>query len=381
MKSQSSAEQERGLLSLLPVFLLFFTPLAAQEQENEPGPSFSEEQIRSYVAEFRDDVEQQTGNTLPEEIDIRVVSREKLQSILQERLKPLFESLVSVQSEDGKKQYFRTFARNAAHQYLAFTDPGTRTLYYVPDNVQQYRDLMEMEETEVFDPDFFRVVTIHELVHVADAKTYAFTRRLQDIDSLSGYYIYQAVNEGHAQYVAEKIPRANNLGHVFNNFHDMFTSPSWDSENIPPAQLRLLKQLHDISTFGYRKGKNFWDHLIEQEVDNLPDRVFENPPEKLLQVTDPELYLHPSELPNLNNRAFIENIGQRISDCLNEKGYNPLQRNVTRVEIAEWNDPAGKEYIFGGRNSAGTAIFSGGHKRGCTIPGSHHYRCHYGISK
>ncbi|GEM_PF-6506840 len=159
-------------------------------------------------------------------------------------------------------------------------------------------------------PETLKALLTHEAIHVVDQMRYSWVEKMKG----ATIQIYNAVVEGHAQAVAEKICKVEGWEKGFSTFSSVIGK-------IPASLSGLERQIMEVrisqTRDAYWKGRLFV--LAIEKALGKPGikRIFEQPPKSFDQVLHPEWYLHPELQPHSSFdptpafKAFLEGMSRK----------------------------------------------------------------------
>ncbi len=184
------------------------------------------------------------------------------------------------------------------------------------------------KKPKLLEPQTIKALLTHESMHAVDQSQYHWVEKMKDLGS-SKIKLYNAVVEGHAQAVAERICKAQGWEKGFSVFSSVIGK-------IPDSTKGLMRQLLEIriaqTRDAYWKGRSFVIAVEKALGKRGLKRIFEHPPSSFDQVLHPEWYLHPEKAPQTSFdpspafKAFLEGIprkewrARRIKASLSQLG-------------------------------------------------------------
>jgi hypothetical protein len=278
----------RSLLSrgfVIVFFALLFNPLTAD--------TFIDYQLLNEIKdEIEPVIEQKTFTDLEGIISLKISTVDEIKDILIRELEPQLH--IQYENESDLNANLSMSANILASSLLAKYESSTKTIHIVPPNILAIWGNLNADEFR----DLLSAILIHEYIHAADDINYNFTDRLLNCGNSAEIKAYNAVIEGHAQYVARQICEYLNYVNAFNTFTDMIGAFE-ESETEDETVLYLRRIYCAEFSFIYYDGENFITEIVEMGGEEYIEQAFIYPPKDMEVILNPEWYVYPDSRPEL----------------------------------------------------------------------------------
>ncbi|RME04117.1 MAG: hypothetical protein D6805_04175 [Planctomycetota bacterium] len=248
---------------------------------------------------------------------IRLISSEELAKILRDEFK--FHRIY-----DGPQKEANIFQAVALAQKVLFAKFAIKRgeILVIPQNIYQAAMKLKMP---LRSKKFLWFLLIHELCHGFDEARYGYVKRLFRITSPEAYQAFNAVIEGHAEYITEKVARKLSLEKEFIAWHRWYTS-SFKTGNELSDYLRKMYVAH--FSFAYTQGFLFFKKLEKLKIKDFERRVFTHPPKTPKHILEPELYVGLRAL----DRSRVRDVG-KLSKLLEKELRWKIVRSLSVNEV------------------------------------------------
>lgn len=270
------------LLVFLGAFFLI-TPLGAQEKWGEEA-SFTKEYLSKLVQTLSPHLKKYYKSSFS--FPMRIVTSGELKKILKKELSShqIFfgaDKNKKAVELDLKKQ-IELYSRILLGKFAL----ASKEMLFLPRNFKVLSSYLK--EDMLLERGFVAIIVIHELCHGFDNEICGFYRELVKFTDENQYRAFNAVIEGHAQYVTSKIARSLGLEKYFEYFEKL------NSSSIKTGD-QMSDYLNQVTvarlTFSYISGRKFFEELEKLKVPNLEKRAFQNPPKSPREILHPKEYL------------------------------------------------------------------------------------------
>lgn len=246
-------------LALLLLLLVLGLPASAA------GPSLQELLDRSAPL-----IEAELGATFAQRPTLREATREELAAVLAAEFLPQ----VRVQLPNGPEEEVQRAVASTSDLYsrilIGKYDAAAHAIYLVPENRPR--------------EDLLRATVLHELVHALDEQEVGAFSGIAGLQTRAELEIWNALVEGHAQYVTRRVLAAAGEEAAFEAFEDHITRTP---PGMPEGDRYLFGLLSHSFRFAYVDGRRFFEGLPREHH----REVFLSPPTSKSEILHPEQYL------------------------------------------------------------------------------------------
>lgn len=305
----------------LTAFALVPLLLAAPRARSEPSSPWEDEAL---VAEALEKacaaVEAECGETYVTRPTLKTSTREEIEAVVRREAGPALEKMPKEQAEQVSKMISLV-----AGLLLAKYEPDSRLVHVVPENVA--RLAKQLDSPGLLDADVLRIVLVHEAVHALDFQRHPDL--LQMLELVPTDQVRQALNavaEGHAQFVAERVALAWGLEPAFQTFTGTIT------KEVPIASevMRVLaRTIAAEAEFAYLRGHDFFRAVHARKGQEGVRAVLEAPPRKTRVIERPELWLDPPAEEEVDLEAALA----PVRAALAEGGWPPQGVRVLDAQL------------------------------------------------
>lgn len=311
------------LYSCLLLLLFIITALTVCAEESQSF-TITDRVIREMFLEVRPQVEKMTGHSFKKEPKIVISTQEHVASVLTTEFLPQMQ----MQFPDVNQAQQHEKAAALAAQYSAVMlgkySWSEDCIFVLAGNFSKLAETYN--RPTINSPGYLRVVLIHELVHVLDQEVHQAMTRLQGIKTYDDLVIWNAVIEGHAQFVTRRILRDQKKESLFQDFEEQMTA-------LPPGLSEGEKYVAEVQSsfnrFGYIDGRLFFEGLARTGRKTYSDDVFKSPPVRKEVILHPETYYIPrAEVAAVKDlKPLWDSLGQF------GEGWSRLVRNMGEMEL------------------------------------------------
>lgn len=251
--------------------------------------TFNEASLTAAVNEVRPAVEKATGRPLAKKIAVRFGSRETFAKVLREDFKPI----IALQFEDPEtaKAVLEYSARLYSHSLLAKYDFRSRTILVSAENIEQTARRLGIPS--LTSRTGLEVILAHEFVHASDDLQFGYPKQIPSLTTYEATRAFDAVLEGHAQFVARGVCQTLGLETEFETFTASIGKPPV-LETQEEGLAMISRALSVASAGSYHDGELFIAALFAGGGERAVKRAFQNPPTEMEIIFHPGWFLNPS---------------------------------------------------------------------------------------
>ncbi|MCE9583975.1 MAG: mitochondrial inner membrane protease ATP23 [Planctomycetes bacterium] len=259
----------------------------------------TEESVKRVVAEALKLVEAETGAKIDPAPSAKIAGAKEVAAALVEELIPQIPLLQPSLPEDGRRAAAEQMANLFGASLFGKFAPGTNTIYVVRDNFHLLGDTAG--QPDLLSLATFHTIVIHEMVHASDHARFKAFDRISTLKTAEELHAWNAILEGHAQYVTSRILAREEGGAAhFEQFERIVGA-------VPPGvtggERMVLELLNSLSRFAYHDGLAFFNALEKSGRKNFVEEVFRDPPKRKDVILHPERYGKPDEGPATKDLA------------------------------------------------------------------------------
>ena len=234
--------------------------------------------------------------------------------------------LLRIYGEEVGREQTRTFARTLAPALVAKYAFREREVIVLPEAYPRLAELLEMPELNT--DEALRAVVVHELVHAWDDQHRGLSDMLARADDAEEVLVFNAVIEGHAQFVARSA--CSKLG--WSTGFDSFTRSIGAEPDLGLSEAeRLIARLAASQLLtAYTDGEEFFGHVAEHAGAEGVARAFAEPP-SLEEIFEPAWYLDPESRPALE--FDLEGALELLEDELDEEDWQVMTMKANRAQL------------------------------------------------
>lgn len=286
------AHRSSRILVVLVLLLFGGARMASGEEEagGTSAPWRDASLVESRFAEACETVEETCGAPFGTRPTVRITSRVELREILRREQTPILEAM-------GLEAEIDAMLSLLTRAIIAKYEPATHTVHVIAERFED--DKLALVCDGPVDEDFLRVVLAHEATHALDWPRHGWTEINETRTDHDARKAFDAVVEGHAQYVAKRVAGSWNIADAFGRFTtSIVTLPPIEQEALRPILEALVAEL----TFGYVQGHAFMEAVAAARGDEGIEAVLRSPPTTTRLIEHPEEYLDPpadDEAPDL----------------------------------------------------------------------------------
>ncbi len=237
------------------------------------------------------------GIKLEESVKVRLGTEEELAALLEAENLPLF--LARFGANDAARTRARESARAIAPSLLAKYAFGRGEVLVCAGGFD--RTAAALDLPRLISREGLRAVLVHELVHAADDAAHHVVDVIGKLTATEQIEAYNAVIEGHAQFVARRVCADHGELVDFDLFCRVVggerPKPKSSSDEPDPVveMVDRLERLH--SSNWYVQGERFIEALEAEGGAAAVARAFTEPPDRMALVYEPSWFLHPELEP------------------------------------------------------------------------------------
>ena len=277
-------------LCVLPFSLLAGVLASCRSEDIRDRPPLDPVSLESLFDRAARAVRAETGARL-EGLDMRVATlQEVTDALYRENIGRVPESQVDDEDADRRR---RAVAEAYAKCALAKYSPETNEVLIRPEAFAEFAEVLGIRE--VNSEGQVMSVLLHEVVHAADEELFGFSSIMRRLQTDDAGRAYNAVVEGHAQFVARGLADGLGLSESF-ALYTRTLSAAPESAGASGMQTGHSALVAAI----YEGGERFIEALHAAGGDEAIRRVFLEPPTDLSSIAHPEWFLHPDTRPRVN---------------------------------------------------------------------------------
>lgn len=238
------------------------------------------------------------------------VTREELAEILMAENQPTLERLLG--NRLRARTQARQFGRAMSQVVLAKLDNAQGRIVVQVENL--LRSSWTTGRSDLLAPESLRALLLHELAHVADNRAVNFLEVLGRLESAEALEVFDALVEGHAQYVTRREAARRNWQLGFESYTAAITSPPAALDQVPALEQAFVELHLANMSARYNGGERFFEALYERYGSEAREIAFRRMPADMAEVLEPGWYLDPETRPKLiyDLAAGLETLAERI---------------------------------------------------------------------
>lgn len=238
------------------------------------------------VAELARLVELETGVEFASPPVVRVATVDEARTILYEEFLPQLRLQAPEARPEQVEQAGRELAEFFATRSLGKYAGQEGAVLLLPENFVRYDTLLA--DSRLNTEQFLRTVLVHELVHALDQQRFEIMTSLDRLGDREDLEVWNALVEGHAQFVTRRILTDLDAEQLFEQFEEYILA-------VPAGADESDRYLHRLMSstlrFGYVDGRHFFEGLAERYPDRpFVEDVFASPPADKSAVLHPETF-------------------------------------------------------------------------------------------
>ena len=256
-------------------------------QQSRPASSTGEGELSQWVQEVFQGVQKETGIDLQGKIRVRWASPLEMAKVL---TRDSLEFSPSLGPETLKK--LRKSHRMVGNQLLGKYDWRNKEILISRSNLKRQARLFRLPQ--LLEAQTIKALITHECMHAVDQKKYAWVEKMIR-NGPARIQMYNAVTEGHAQAVAEKICKAQGWEKGFKVFSSVIGKIP---DNLSGLERQIVELKISQTRDAYWKGRSFVLAIQKALGEKGVKRIFDHPPQSYDEVLHPEWYLDPTLRPH-----------------------------------------------------------------------------------
>lgn len=307
-------------------------------------------------------VEKHLGVELKTKLTFREAKKSELRDILNKELVKQFEA----QFEDPKKAETerKNWVRSMAQGILAKYAFGSGNVMVIPDTIGRVATLID--EPKLATNECLQAILVHECVHVIADQEHQFAKHANTLGNTDELLAYNAVIEGHAQFIARKVCAENGWSEGF----EIFTKSIGKVPDLGDEAENMLARVAAVSaSWAYYQGEEFIAALHAAGGDKAIAKAYAEPPKSPAQVFHPDWYLDPDKQPTITYPidegfdAFEKTVDKKkwtvnkmtineaqISTAMQLLAKDDIDRCTKHLQVCKslivtWTRPAGERMI------------------------------------
>lgn len=260
------------------------------------GPSFeiTEDTLAAAVSEVFPLVEKKTGVTLDGTVTVRLAAADEIGAIVRDELYEQFLSIYQDENRAGlDADAAATLFTSILYAKYAFEE---KSILVCPQNLETLSKILK--EPMLRTPEGLRAILAHECVHAADALRHDIEHRARSVSSLEASQAFNAVIEGHAQFVSRKVCDGAGWKAAFETFtRSIGAFPEDLFDEKEQGLLLLCRVMVQNVASAYYDGERFIEALSATGGPEAVERAFIEPPDDPEVIHNAEWFLDPSKRP------------------------------------------------------------------------------------
>jgi len=310
--------------------ILFFALILSLASLCACGPSFeiNDETLAAAVSDVFPLVEKETGVALAGIVTVRPAEADEIGAIVRGELHDQFCSIYKDHSRAEKEsETVATLLTPMLFAKFAFEE---KSILICPGNLDTISKALDAPMLRT--PEGLRAILAHECVHAADEIRYGIAEQSCSFDSAEASQAFNAVIEGHAQFVSRKVCDAGCWTAAFDAFtHSIGAIPDDIIDEKEQGLLLLCQVLVQKVASAYYDGEEFIAALFDAGGADAVERAFRQPPDDPEVILHPEWYLDPSTRPvsdyDLDGGLDI------VENRFDAEQWQTTRGNMTRPQI------------------------------------------------
>lgn len=310
----------RGKL-LAWAFVVLFAETRACAQET---PLYKDlEAIEKLVPSLLEAIEQ---CDVPASLPPKIVMAEprELAEALRRDIEPQLRATGQAKTEDELKVLLQSTLNFYGLLTMCKYGFATKTIYVSPQGLERMAGLLKNQK--VLEDEFFRALLLHELVHACDDASHSLDKKLAQVDNVEQLHVWNALIEGHAQWVTRKVLLAEGKQEWFEELERTMTQGQSGAGEVADYQARIATA---NVVFAYRDGLRFFEKAAEL----FPEKGFrdflQEPPQARSEVVWPEKYRQaPRPVRYISKEVFQQFLAPR-----KREGWDAESVDVSVIEI------------------------------------------------
>jgi len=312
-------------LCLVLLGAVLFVPVRAEDPIDEGKPAYTEAEAQAYIQQIAPLVEQVTCCPFTKLPPVKLVTRAEMVPILAADLRPQLQAQMPEQPPAQVEKLATNTAEEMACILLGKYGFASKTLYLLPGNLLPLMQLAKVKPAE--QTDILRLIIAHELTHALQDQQVDLSAHIAAAAaSPDRLMAYNAVMEGHAMLVQEKVGKLLKLEDVAQEFADKLVGGVPELED--PLLSMMAKVQQQVYTDIYLGGRDFMSWQAQHDNTAAVWRMLANPPATTAMIFHPERYA-----PGLPRGRDYAAVLQRLDDHLGAQPWR-IVRNMELGEMA-----------------------------------------------
>jgi len=299
--------------------LLLLAPRAVLSDEEDVAPWHDSAKLEASFVEACAAVEKVCGTPFTKQPRVRLTTTEELREILYRDLKPVLEAA-------GTKDALESTTVLMGRALLAKYEPATHTVHVVGERLDKSEGAHRADGSG--DPDFLRALLAHEATHAHDWDRYGWNRVDVARKGQEAIQAFDAVIEGHAQYVAKRAAGVMGIPGAFDRVTAVILAK-------PPLAEEALRPLMEVVIatlgFGYVQGHAFVEAVAAAGGEERLEALLREPPTRTRAIEFPDEYLHPrteSETPDLERAV------EALRPLVGDEAWSVTTTRLLKAQLA-----------------------------------------------
>ena len=306
------------------------------------------------------------GHDFDGPIRFRYVERSDLRAAMKDELLP--QMAAQFGEGDAAEDAAKMVANVHAYSLLAKYAFASGDVLVCESNRKAFAHALDMPE--LASDATLQAILVHECVHAAAQQRYDWVAKLNSLKNTDEISAFNAVLEGHAQFVARRVCTEHGWLESFERFTKTIGMTP-DIENDDEGAKQLRRSAAISLSWAYYDGEEFIAKIHEADGEKAIAKAYATPPDSPGVIFNPEWFLKPSTRPAVDfefDRAFDafekpfagdEWMRVRRSMAAAElKGAmaalpkKDVDRAVsqivdTKTSICKWKSPPGEKLVVG----------------------------------
>ena len=269
-------------------------------------------------------VEKFLGYDLGLEPTFRFTDPDELESILDKELVTQF--AVQFSDADEAKRQRKAFAAMMSRALMAKYEFATGNVLVSPGTIAKMATLLD--EPNLTSEECLQAILTHEAVHFVADQLYEFQHRIGELTSTDAILAYNAVVEGHAQFVARRVCAANGWSAGFH----VFTRAIGKTPDLGDDGMNMLARMQAASaSWAYIQGEEFIGEIQAVRGNSIIERIYREPPESPAIISNPQWFLDPTTKPRVYHT--IDAGLAMFADGFEDKEWTKESRTMNNAEL------------------------------------------------
>jgi len=261
----------------------------------------NEKTVKAMIDKAEPLIEEVTDMKFKNRMKYQIVKRNVIRDALTQELIPQLKKLLNVGNDDMLTRQAEMVAQVTSQSILGKYSLLKKEFYIVPDNVKTMVKILEIKDDQI--EDFIFLVVTHEMVHALDDQHFNLKEIMKSRTNVETAGAFNALMEGHAVYVTNKIADKLKISETARQVSVK------SAAGISGEANRIQQQTyHSI----YIKGSEFVEAIIDKKGPTIIATAFTSPPISSRQIMNPEEYLNPTTVSNLDYSKLLKKVAEEL---------------------------------------------------------------------